>query len=64
MAETIKALLDSFEMITPHICAKNMQPFAGLPMTIAPLADELKQVWRVRFAYGTYGSDGRFMPCG
>ena len=59
-----KALLDSFEMITLHMCAKNMQPFAGIPMTIAPLSDDYKWAWRVRFAYGSYSGDGQFAPCG
>lgn len=57
-------LLDSFEMITLHMCAKNMQPIAGMPMTIAPLSDDYKRAWRVRFAYGCYYADGQFAPCG
>jgi len=61
---TIKALLDSFEMITLHMCAKNMQTFAGIPMTIAPLPDDYKPAWHVRFAYGNYYADGKFAPCG
>jgi hypothetical protein len=64
MAGVVKTLRDSFEMITLHMCAKNIQPFAGLPMTIAPLSDDHKRAWRVRFAYGSYGADGQFAPCG
>jgi hypothetical protein len=60
MARATKTLLESFEMITLHICAKNMQPFAGMPMTIAPLSDDYKRAWRVRFAYGSYYADGQF----
>jgi hypothetical protein len=50
MAESAKALVDSFEMITLHMCAKNIQPFAGMLMDIAPLSDEFKRAWHVRFA--------------
>ena len=64
MAGVTKALLDCFEMITLHMCAKHMQPFAGMPMTIAPLSDDYKRAWRVRFAYGCYYADGQFAPCG
>jgi len=64
MMEAVKKLLDSFEMITLHMCAKNIQPFAGMPMTIAPLSDEQKRAWRVRFGYGGYNADGQFLPCG
>lgn len=64
MAESTKVLLDSFEMITLHMCAKHVEPFAGMPMTIAPLDDNYRQAWHVRFAYGSYNADGRFVPCG
>jgi hypothetical protein len=65
MAGAIRTLLNSFEMITLHLCAKNMQPsFAGVPMTIAPLPDNHKRAWRVRVAYGCYFADGQFAPCG
>jgi hypothetical protein len=64
MEETAKALLDSFEMIIVHACSKNVQTFAGLPMTIAPLSDDYRKAWHVRFAYGMYYQDGQFAPCG
>jgi hypothetical protein len=64
MEETIKVLLDAFEMIVVHMCAKNIQTFAGMPMTIAPLSDDYKKAWRVRFAYGARYQDGQFVPCG
>jgi hypothetical protein len=48
MAGAIRTLLDSFEMITVHLCAKNMKrSFAGMPMTIAPLPDDYKRAWRL-----------------
>jgi len=56
-------LLDAFEMITLHMCSKNIQPFAGLPMTIALLSEEYQKAWYVRFAYGSY-YQGQFVPCG
>jgi hypothetical protein len=46
------------------MCAKNIQPFAGMPMVISLLSDEFKQAWHVRFAYGSYYADGQFVPCG
>ena len=64
MVGVAKTLLDSFEMITLHMCAKNIQPFAGMSMTIAPLSDEKRRAWHVRFAYGGYNADGQFLPCG
>jgi len=51
-------------MIIVHMCAKNVQPFAGMPMTIAPLSETYRKAWRVRFAYGAYYADGQFAPCG
>jgi hypothetical protein len=65
MEQTLTALLDAFEMITVHICSKNIQTFAGLfPMIIQPLPDKYKQAWHVRFAYGMYYQNDEFVPCG
>ncbi len=64
MAEATRTLLVSFEMITLHVCSKNVQPVAGMPMTIAPLPDNYKRASRGRFAYGIYYGDGQFVPCG
>jgi hypothetical protein len=64
MEQTIKALLDAFELVIVHLCDKNIQPFAGIPMTIALLSEDYRQAWHVNFAYGTYFQDGQFSPCG
>jgi len=64
MEETTKALLDSFEIIVAHACSKNIQPFAGMPMSIGILSDEYQKAWHVRFAYGMYYEGGQFVPCG
>jgi hypothetical protein len=64
MQEVTKALIDSFEMIIVHTCSKNMQPAAGLPMTIALLPENYQEAWHVRFGYGMYYQDGQFAPCG
>jgi len=53
-----------FEMIVVHMCSKNMQPFAGMPMTVGALSDDYQNSWHVRFAYGLYYPDGKFIPCG
>ena len=64
MEQVTKALLDSFEMIVAHTCSKNMQPFAGMPIIIAPVPEGYRKAWRVCFAYGMYSQDGQFTPCG
>jgi hypothetical protein len=64
MNESIQKSLDVFEQMIVHLCAKNVQPFAGMPMTLAPLSDEYRRAWRVRYAYGAYYADGKFAPCG
>jgi hypothetical protein len=64
MEETMKALIDSFEMIIVHTCRKKMQPFAGMPMSIGLLDENYRKAWHVRFAYGTYNQEGQFAPCG
>jgi hypothetical protein len=64
MDEMTKALLDSFEMTLVHMCSKNIQPFGGMPFTVALLPDNYRGAWHVRFAYGMYYEDGQFVPCG
>lgn len=64
MAETTKSLADSFEMIVVHMCGKNTQSFAGLPMIVALLPENYRDAWHVRFSYGMYYQDGQFAPCG
>jgi hypothetical protein len=64
MEETTKALVDSFEMIVVHTCSKNIQLFAGMPMSVGPLPEDYRKAWHVRFAYGMYYQDGQFAPCG
>jgi len=64
MEQTTKALLDSFEMIVVHACAKHIQPFAGMPMSIGVLSEDYQKAWHVRFAYGMYYQEGQFAPCG
>ncbi len=59
-----RAMLDAFEMIIVHMCAKNVQPLAGMPLTVGLLSKAYRKAWRVRFAYGVYSVDGNFVPCG
>jgi hypothetical protein len=49
MQQTTTALLDTFEMIIVHTCCKNVQPFAGLPMTVQLLPENYHNAWHVRF---------------
>ena len=62
--ETKKALLNAFEMIVVHLCSKQVQPFAGMPIAVGPLSDAYKTAWHVRFAYGMHHADGQFAPIG
>jgi hypothetical protein len=62
MEEVEKALLISFEMILVHLCSKHVQPFAGMPIVVAPLPESYQRAWRVRFGYGMYYQGGQFAP--
>jgi hypothetical protein len=64
LVESRKALLNTFEMIVVHLCSKHVQPFAGMPIVVAPLPDNYRGAWHVRFAYGMYYADGQFAPIG
>jgi hypothetical protein len=63
MQGTTKGLLDSFEMIVVHTCAKHIQPMLPFPFIVHVLSENQQKAWRVRFAYGMY-HDGQFAPCG
>lgn len=64
MKQIEEGLLDCFELMIAHLCAKNTQPFAGMPMSVGPLSDEYQKAWHVRFAYGCIYQNGQFVPCG
>jgi hypothetical protein len=64
MEEVARGLLDCFEMIVVHTCSKNMQPFAGMPMTVGLVDENYRKAWYARFAYGAYYENGQFVPCG
>ena len=64
MTETSKALRNAFEMTVVHSAAKAATPFAGLPISVGVLDPDFQRAWGVRFAYGTVGADGRFVPMG
>lgn len=64
MSEIEEHLLDTFEMLVAHLSRKHMQPFAGMPMEIGLLPKDVQDSWHVRFAYGIYDQNGRFVPCG
>lgn len=64
MEQTTRSLLNCFEMIVVHSCAKCAQPFAGIPMMVGPLSDQYRTAWHVHFAYGMYNHEGQFVPCG
>ncbi|MGV1768014.1 hypothetical protein [Rhizobium rhizogenes] len=64
MNDMLISMQAAFEMLTLHCCAKGIQPFAGMPMTIGLLNENYQKAWHVRFAYGAYYADGKFVPCG
>ena len=51
-------------MLAAHMCSKHMKPFAGMPMEIGLVPEDVQNAWHVRFAYGMYDQTGRFVPCG
>lgn len=64
MSQVAKHLLDAFEMLAAHMSSKHMKPFAGMPMEIGLVPEDVQNAWHVRFAYGMYDQNGRFVPCG
>jgi hypothetical protein len=64
MLQFSKHLLDTFEMFAAHMSSKHMKPFAGMPMEIGLVPEDVQNSWHVRFAYGMYDQNGRFIPCG
>lgn len=64
MSQVERHLLDAFEMLAAHMSSKSMKPFAGMPMEIGLLPEDVQRAWHVRFAYGMYDQNGRFVPCG
>ncbi len=64
MSQVTKHLLDTFEMLAAHMSSKHMKPFAGMPMEIGLVPEDIQKTWHVRFAYGIYDQNGRFVPCG
>jgi hypothetical protein len=54
MEEIEPALLTYFEMIVVHLCSRNVQPFAGMPIIVGALSQQQQAAWRVRFAWGMY----------
>ena len=64
MQQAATMLLDSFEMIAVHMSSKRSQPFAGMPLVVGVLPDDVQAAWHVRFAYGMCDQNGHFVPCG
>jgi hypothetical protein len=60
----VKQLMDTFEMLAAHMFSKHIKPFAGMPMEIGLVPEDVQNTWHVRFAYGMYDQARRFVPCG
>jgi hypothetical protein len=57
MAEATEMLLQAFELTLAHLCGKNVQPFAGMPISVGLTAEDRRQNKHVRFTYGVYYQD-------
>ena len=64
MSQVAKLLLDTFEMLAVHMSGKHMKPFAGVPLEIGLVPEDVQNARHVRFAYGMYDQNGRFVVCG
>lgn len=64
MVEISKAILDTYEMTVMHLCEKHTQSFAGMPVCIRLVPENVRSNPRIRFAYGMFYADGQFIPIG
>lgn len=64
MSQVEKHLLETFEVLAAHMCSKHMKPFAGIPMGLWRVPEDVQNELHVRFAYGMCDQNGRFVPCG
>ena len=62
MEQICKSLLACFEMTIVHMSSKSTQMFAGMQNQVIELPEEDQKARHVRFGYGAYAPDGRFMP--
>lgn len=44
--------------------SKQAKPMLGMHMDVGLLPEDVQASWYVRFAFGMYDQDGRFIPCG
>jgi hypothetical protein len=49
-------------MTVVHMSSKSVQKFAGMETQVIELPEEDQKARHVRFGYGAYTPDGRFMP--
>ena len=63
MSEMISQVSGVFEMMVAHICNKNAQAVAGLPIQVIELPEDWQRAQHVRFSYGVYDGD-RAIPAG
>lgn len=64
MTGTTINVLDCFEQMLVHLCAKNVKPFAGFPIYIAAVPPERRKDKHTRYAYGMFAGDNQFVPIG
>ena len=62
MDELSKSLLAGFEMLIVQMSAKNVGTFAGVKAEAIEMPEEDQKARHVRFGYGAYMPDGRFLP--
>lgn len=64
MHEITEWMLEIFEQVTVHMCAKRLKPFAGMPFVIDEVKPPHSENWPSRYAYGLIYEDQGFVPCG
>jgi hypothetical protein len=50
VAEATEKLLQTFELTLTHLCSKNIQPFAGIPIYVGLIPEDRRQNKHVRFS--------------
>ena len=61
MREIAAALQICFEMTVVHMCSKRAEVVAGLQVHVVEMSEDDQRSRHVRFGYGAYTPDGRFL---
>jgi hypothetical protein len=61
LREIAASLQICFEMMVVHMCSKGAQVVAGVQVYVLEMPEEDQKARHVRFGYGAYTPDGRFL---